>query len=59
MIAQSQMDWKSHTSSTKGMADELADNRRAGGYLEKKDFLERVDDRRTGAFESNKKGGRR
>jgi hypothetical protein len=53
---QSQLDWKSHTASTVGMSDELASNRRAGGYLEKRDFLERVDDRRGGTFDSQRKG---
>jgi hypothetical protein len=54
------MDWQSHTSSTKGLSDELASNRKSGGYLEKREFLDRVDDRRIGAFEQQKKGqGRR
>lgn len=56
LISQSQLDWKSHTSSTAGLADELATNRRSGGFLEKRDFLERVDDRRSGAYEQTKRG---
>ncbi|OWZ70605.1 hypothetical protein AYX14_03987 [Cryptococcus neoformans] len=56
-LEKSQMDWKSHTSSSASMADELAANRRNGGYLEKKDFLDRVGERRAGAF--NEQGSTR
>ncbi|KIR52269.1 hypothetical protein I315_05219 [Cryptococcus gattii Ru294] len=49
-LEKSQMDWKSHTSSSASMEDELAANRRNGGFLEKKDFLDRVGERRAGAF---------
>ncbi|XAO26919.1 hypothetical protein I312_105760 [Cryptococcus bacillisporus CA1280] len=49
-LEKSQMDWKSHTSSNASMEDELVANRRNGGFLEKKDFLDRVGERRAGAF---------
>jgi hypothetical protein len=52
------MDWKSHVASSSNVADELATNRRSGGFLEKRDFLERVGDRRNDTLESTKKGGR-
>ncbi len=37
--------------------DELEANRRSGGFLQKREFLDRVGERRTGAPEG--KGGRR
>ncbi|WWD16774.1 hypothetical protein CI109_101206 [Kwoniella shandongensis] len=49
-LEKSAMDWKSHTSSSTNLSDELAANRRNGGYLEKQDFLDRVGERRAGAF---------
>ena len=52
------MDWKSHTASDTSMKDELEANRRAGGYLEKQNFLDRVGERRAGAFDGAS-GGRR
>ncbi|WVF66711.1 hypothetical protein IAT40_001453 [Kwoniella sp. CBS 6097] len=58
-LEKSQMDWKSHTSTTNGMADELAANRKGGGYLEKRDFLDRVGERRSGAFDDHLNAGRR
>lgn len=45
------MDWKSHTAADTQMAAELDANRRSGGYLQKKDFLERVQERRDGMWE--------
>lgn len=57
LIEQSQMDWKKHVSSSAQVADELDSNRRSGGYLEKKDFLDRVGDRRNDTYEKN--GSRR
>jgi hypothetical protein len=50
------MDWKSHLDSSTNVRDELEANRRSGGYLEKKEFLDRVGDRRA---ESWDKSGRR
>ncbi|WWC59956.1 uncharacterized protein I303_102519 [Kwoniella dejecticola CBS 10117] len=53
-LEKSQMDWKSHTTSTAGLHDELSLNRKNGGYLDKKDFLDRVGERRSGAFDSKR-----
>ncbi|WWC68963.1 uncharacterized protein I206_102899 [Kwoniella pini CBS 10737] len=54
-LEKSQLDWKSHTKSIKGLNDELNLNRKNGtGYLDKKDFLNRVDERRSSAFEMKK-----
>ena len=62
VLDKSAMDWKSHiaTSSTdSGLQDELAANRRGGGYLEKVEFLQRVGDRREEALDASKAGKRR
>ncbi|WWC87537.1 uncharacterized protein L201_002427 [Kwoniella dendrophila CBS 6074] len=54
-LEKSQMDWKSHTTQTKGLQDELSSNRKNGsGYLDKKDFLDRVGERRSNTFDSNR-----
>jgi hypothetical protein len=52
------MDWKSHVESSSNVADELESNRRSGGFLAKRDFLDRVGDRRTDAMDNTRKGGR-
>ncbi|WVW79724.1 hypothetical protein I302_101694 [Kwoniella bestiolae CBS 10118] len=53
-LEKSQMDWKSHTTSTTGLSDELALNRKnGGGYLDKRDFLDRVGERRSNTFDGN------
>ena len=39
--------------------DELEANRRSGGYLEKIEFLKRVDERKEEALEANKSNKRR
>lgn len=52
MRSQSQMDWKNHTAADRNINEELEANRKAGGYLQKKDFLERVGERRMDTFES-------
>jgi hypothetical protein len=49
------MDWKNHTAGDKSINDELEANRKAGGYLQKKDFLERVGERRMDTFESRQR----
>jgi len=46
------MDWKTHTGGDKAINDELEANRRAGGYLQKKDFLDRVGERRMESFDT-------
>jgi hypothetical protein len=43
---QSQLDWTSLTTSTPMLSTELEANRRAGGYLERQDFLGRVGERK-------------
>jgi hypothetical protein len=53
------LDWKSHTGGDKTINDELEANRRAGGYLQKQDFLERVGERRMGTFDSMEEGRKR
>jgi len=49
------MDWKKHTAGDPAIGDELEANRRAGGYLQKRDFLERVGERRMDTFEGRPK----
>lgn len=44
-LDKSAMDWKQHVDSSKEMKEDLEANRRGGGYLEKVDFLRRVDER--------------
>lgn len=53
------MDWNSHLSKQKGMADELAANRKSGGYLEKQAFLDRVGERRAAGQEQAQGSTRR
>ncbi|TYJ53536.1 hypothetical protein B9479_005805 [Cryptococcus floricola] len=50
-LEKSQMDWKSHTSSSTKMEDELAANRRSGGYLANRDFLDRVGERKSETYD--------
>jgi hypothetical protein len=52
------MDWKSHVASSSNVSDELDANRRSGGLLAKRDFLDRVGDRRNETMESKRKAGR-
>jgi hypothetical protein len=49
------MDWKKHTAGDRAIGDELEANRKAGGYLQKKDFLERVGERRMDTYEGRQK----
>ena len=59
-LDKSAMDWRAHvTSQSSNVKDELDANRRGGGYLEKVEFLKRVEDRREDAFEANKASKRR
>lgn len=57
----SAMDWQAHVqaSGESGLKDELEANRRGGGYLEKVEFLNRVEERREGVIEANKGSKRR
>jgi hypothetical protein len=52
------MDWRTHVTSS-DVKDELDANRRGCGYLEKMDFLKRVEDRREDAYEASKSNKRR
>ncbi|KAJ1302141.1 hypothetical protein OPQ81_000969 [Rhizoctonia solani] len=57
-LEKSRLDWQSHlASSTQEERDELERNRKAGGagYLEKVDFLARVNERRENMFEHSKR----
>jgi hypothetical protein len=55
------MDWKSYVSSDQGkdVEDDLASNRKGGGYLEKKDFLMRVEERKNDVLEGSQASKRR
>lgn len=56
------MDWKAHVQAEQGkvgLQDELEANRRGGGYLEKVEFLQRVEERKEGTLEALKSGKRR
>lgn len=60
-LDKSAMDWRAHVSSQQGsgVKDELDANRRGGGYLEKVEFLQRVEQRREEVLESSKPSKRR
>lgn len=66
-LEKSALDWKAHvdddTSAAgpgqSGLASELEANRRGGGYLEKVEFLRRVEDRKNQSLEANKDQKRR
>jgi hypothetical protein len=55
------MDWNAHVNTQQDAAitDELVANRRGGGYLEKVEFLKRVEERKEDALEANKSNKRR
>lgn len=55
------MDWNTHINAQpeSGVKDELEANRRGGGYLEKVEFLKRVDERKEDVIEANKPSKRR
>ncbi|KAL0578121.1 hypothetical protein V5O48_003864 [Marasmius crinis-equi] len=61
MLEKSAMDWRSHIGSQTGaeLKDELEQNRRGGGYLEKVEFLDRVQERKEDVLEKNKGTKRR
>ncbi|KAF5351037.1 hypothetical protein D9756_008410 [Leucocoprinus leucothites] len=50
-LDKSLMDWKAHTGDS-ALQDELEANRKTGGYLEKVEFLKRVDERKEEKLES-------
>jgi len=60
-LDKSAMDWETHVHSEQhsGLKDELEANRKAGGYLEKVQFLKRVEERKDGTLESLKSSKRR
>ncbi|KAH7910686.1 bucentaur or craniofacial development-domain-containing protein [Hygrophoropsis aurantiaca] len=59
-LDKSAMDWRSHvTSQPNDVKDELDANRRSGGYLEKVEFLQRVDERREDVLDTSKSNKRR
>ncbi|KAG6872138.1 hypothetical protein C0995_012624 [Termitomyces sp. Mi166 len=60
-LEKSAMDWQAHVQASEGsgLKDELEANRRGGGYLEKIEFLNRVDERREGVIETHKGSKRR
>ncbi|THH08136.1 hypothetical protein EW146_g9097 [Bondarzewia mesenterica] len=55
-LEKSAIDWKTHVGSHQNpqLLDELEANRRSGGYLEKVQFLQRVEQRKEQAFEESK-----
>ncbi|KAF8217754.1 bucentaur or craniofacial development-domain-containing protein [Mycena galopus ATCC 62051] len=59
-LDKSAMDWRAHVNAEPSdMKDELEANRRGGGYLEKVEFLNRVDARKEDALEASKGTKRR
>lgn len=60
-LDKSAMDWRTHVRAQEGsgLKDELEANRRSGGYLEKVEFLKRVDERKEDVIEASKSSKRR
>ena len=60
-LDKSAMDWRTHVEAQEdsGLKDELEANRRGGGYLEKVEFLKRVDERKGDVIEKSKSSKRR
>jgi len=60
-LDKSAMDWQAHVQAEQhsGLKDELEANRKAGGYLEKVQFLKRVEERKDATLESLKSTKRR
>lgn len=60
-LDKSAMDWSAHvtTQTDPTVRDELEANRRGGGYLEKVEFLKRVEERKEDAMEAIKSNKRR
>jgi hypothetical protein len=57
-LDKSMMDWKAHTVDT-DLKDELDTNRKSGGYLERVEFLRRVEERKEENLEAMKSRKRR
>jgi hypothetical protein len=55
------MDWSAHlnTQQDPAIKDELEANRRGGGYLEKVEFLKRVDERKEDVIDAHRSSKRR
>ena len=61
-LEKSALDWKAHVDPSAGeskLVSELEANRRGGGYLEKVEFLQRVEDRKNQTLDANKDHKRR
>ncbi|OCH93941.1 hypothetical protein OBBRIDRAFT_817527 [Obba rivulosa] len=60
-LDKSAMDWRAHvrTAGDSGLKDELEANRRGGGYLEKIEFLQRVEERKADALDASTSKRRR
>ena len=60
-LDKSAMDWRAHVEgeSSSAMKDELEANRRGGGYLEKQEFLQRVEARKEEVLDATKGKRRR
>lgn len=60
-LEKSAIDWQAHVGSQEDpqLQDELEANRRTGGYLEKMQFLQRVEDRKDQAFDASRDKKRR
>ena len=60
-LEKSAMDWRAHVAAkaSSGLQDELDANRKGGGYLEKVDFLKRVDKRKDDILEASRSSKRR
>lgn len=60
-LGKSAMDWRSHVQQDgqSGLKDELEANRRGGGYLEKVEFLQRVEERKADALDATTSKRRR
>lgn len=60
-LDKSAMDWSAHVNTQQDSAikDELEANRRSGGYLEKVEFLKRVEERKDDVIETSKSHKRR
>ncbi|TFK23409.1 BCNT-domain-containing protein, partial [Coprinopsis marcescibilis] len=60
-LEKSAMDWKAHVESQQntGIQEQLEANKKGGGYLEKVEFLKRVEERKDESFEAARSSKRR